>query len=94
MDDDYVSFEGNKMTEGSSAFQLIGDDTWRGADIQYSDHPKNYRIFMADKELRNFTDPVDIKGVTAPQHGSFMRITKKEYNRLVKWDQELKAGKK
>ena len=94
VDDDYVSFEGNKMTEGSSAFQLIGDDTWRVAYIQYSDHPKHYRICKADKYLRNFSDPVDIKGVTAPQHGSFMRITKKEYNRLVKWDQELKAGKK
>ena len=94
VDDDYVSFEGNKMTEGSSAFQLIGDDTWRVAYIQYSDHPKHYRICKADKYLRNFSDPVDIKGVTAPQHGSFMRITKKEYNRLVKWNQELKAGKK
>ena len=37
-----------------------------------------------------FFDPVDIKGVTAPQHGSFMRITKKEYKMLQKWDKELK----
>ena len=37
-----------------------------------------------------FSDPVDIKGVTAPQHGSFMRITKKEYKMLQKWDKELK----
>jgi hypothetical protein len=28
---------------------------------------------------------VDIEGVTAPQHGSFMRLTKKEYKRLLKW---------
>ena len=58
--------------------------------IQYSDHPKHYRICKADKYLRNFSDPVDIKGVTAPQHGSFMRITKKEYKMLLKWNQELK----
>ena len=58
--------------------------------IQYSDHPKHYRICKADKYLRNFSDPVDIKGVTAPQHGSFMRITRKEYKKLLKWNQELK----
>lgn len=54
------------------------------------DHPKHYRICKADKYLRNFSDPVDIKGVTAPQHGSFMRITKNEYKMLQKWDKELK----
>ncbi len=84
VEDDYVSFEGNKRCEGSSAFQLIGDDTWRVAYIEYSSNPKHYRICKADKYLRNFSDPVDIQGVTAPQHGSFMRLTKKEYKRLKK----------
>ena len=88
VEDDYVSFEGKKKCEGSSAFQLIGDDTWRVAYIQYSDRPKHYRICKADKNLRNFHDPVDIKGVTAPQHGSFMRLTKKEYKRLLKWSKK------
>ena len=83
---DYVSFEGHKKCEGSSAFQLIGDNTWRVAYIQYSDRPKHYRICKADENLRNFHDPVDIEGVTGPQHGSFMRITKKEYKRLLKLD--------
>ncbi len=90
---DFVSFEGKKKCEGSSAFQLIGDSTWRVAYIQYSDKPKHYRICKADKNLRNFSDPVDIQGVTGPQHGSFMRLTKKEYNRLLKWDRQLKAKK-
>ena len=88
VEDDYVSFEGRKNCEGSSAFQLIGDKTWRVAYIQYSDNPKHYRICKADEHLRGFHDPVDIKGVSAPQHGSFMRLTKKEYKRLLKWDQE------
>ena len=92
VENDYVSFEGKKNCEGSSAFQLMGDDTWRVAYIQYSDQPKHYRICKADKYLRNFSDPVDIKGVTGPQHGSFMRITKKEYQRLLQWDKELKAS--
>ena len=84
VENDYVSFEGKKKCEGSSAFQLMGDSTWCVAYIQYSDNPKHYRICRADAHLRNFNSPVDIKGVTGPQHGSFMRITKKEYKRLLK----------
>ena len=85
VEDDYVSFEGKKKCEGSSAFQLIGDDTWRVAYIEYSSKPRHYRICRADKNLRNFSDPVDIEGVTGPQHGSFIRLTKEEYKRLQKW---------
>lgn len=94
-DKDYVHFEGKKLCEGPSAFQLIGDKTWRVAYIQYSDRPKHYRICKADKHLRNFSDPVDIQGVTGPQHGSFMRITKAEYNRLLNWSksQEIQQQK-
>ena len=89
-DNDYVSFEGNKLCEGSSAFQLIGEKTWLVAYIQYSDNPKHYRICRADENLRNFHDPVDIKGVTGPQHGSFMRLTEEEYKNLKKWSDSQK----
>lgn len=82
VEDDYVSFEGNKKCEGSSAFQLVGEEGWCVAYIEYSSNPKHYRICRADKNLRNFRDPVDIQGVRSPQHGSFMRLTKKEYKRL------------
>lgn len=81
---DYVNFEGKKKCEGVSAYQILGEDGWRIAYIEYSSKPRNYRICKADKYMRNFSDPQNIKGVTAPQHGSFMRITKKEYNRLKK----------
>ncbi len=84
VEDDYVSFEGNKKCEGVSAFRIDGEEGWRIAYIEYSSHPKHYRICKADKYMRNFSDPQDIKGVTAPQHGSFVRITKKEYKRLLK----------
>ena len=90
VDDDYVSFEGDKSCEGSSAFQLIGDKTWRVAYIQYSDYPKHYRICKADENLRNFHDPVDIQGVTGPQHGSFMRLTEEEYKFLKNWSDSQK----
>lgn len=82
---DYVDFEGNKKCEGVSAFQLSGDPTWRIAYIEYSSKPKHYRICVADENMRNFRDPQDIRGVAAPQHGSFMRLTKEEYDRLLNW---------
>ena len=84
VEDDYVNFEGNKKCEGVSAYQLAGDPTWRIAYIEYSSNPKNYRICEADENMRNFKNPRNIQGVARPQHGSFMRITKKEYKLLKK----------
>ena len=88
VEDDYVDFEGNKKCEGVSAFQLAGDSTWVIGYIEYSSKPKRYRLCRADKYLRNFHSPQDIKGVEAPQHGSFMRLTKEEYDRLEAWGKE------
>lgn len=88
---DFVNFEGNKKCEGVSAFQLVGDSTWRIAYIEYSSRPRNYRICKADKYMRNFSSPQNIEGVNGPQHGSFMRITKEEYDRLQAWSDSLEA---
>lgn len=88
--DDYVDFEGNKKCEGASAFQLIGDSTWCVAYIEYSSWPRNYRICKADQYIRNFHSPQNIQGVSAPQHGSFMRLTKEEYERLQTWSDSMK----
>lgn len=88
---DFVNFEGNKKCEGVSAFQLVGDSTWRIAYIEYSSRPRNYRICKADKYMRNFSSPQNIEGVNSPQHGSFMRITKEEYDRLQVWSDSLEA---
>jgi hypothetical protein len=84
VEDDYVNFEGNKSCEGVSAFQLPGQKTWVIAYIEYSSNPRNYRLCLADEHMRNFHSPRNIEGVKAPQHGSFMRLTKKEYKRLEK----------
>ena len=90
VDDDYVDFEGNKKCEGVSAFQLPGEDGWRIAYIEYSSNPKRYRICQADENMRNFHSPIDIQGVEYPQHGSFMRLTKEEYDRLENWSKNYK----
>lgn len=85
---DYVDFEGNKKCEGVSAFRLIGSDTWQIGYIEYSSRPKRYRICEADRFMRNFHSPRDIVGVEYPQHGSFMTLTKEEYDRLDAWKPE------
>ena len=85
VEDDYVSFEGKKKCEGVSAFQLVGHDDWVIGYIEYSSRPRNYRLCLADKYMRNFREPRNIEGVSRPQHGSFLRITKKEYKRLQAW---------
>ncbi|MBQ0056813.1 MAG: glycoside hydrolase family 43 protein [Bacteroidales bacterium] len=94
VEDDFVSFEGDRKCEGVSAFQLIGEDDWRIAYIEYSSRPKHYRICKADRNMRNFSDPQDIQGVHGPQHGSFMRLTKSEYTRLKAWSDSIMAAKK
>lgn len=92
---DYVSFEGNKLTEGSSAFRIDGEDGWRVGYVEYSSRPAKYRICKADKYLSHFNSPTDIKGVANPQHGSFMPLTKEEYLRLDNyWAQKEATGKK
>lgn len=86
VEDDYVNFEGKKKCEGVSAFQLAGEDEWTIAYIEYSSRPKNYRLCKADKFMRNFREPRNIEGVSGPQHGSFIRLTKAEYERLEAWN--------
>lgn len=94
VEDDYVSFEGNKKCEGVSAFQLAGQSTWVIGYIEYSSHPKNYRLCFADENMRNFHSPRNIEGVDRPQHGSFLRITKEEYDRLQNWSDGYELAKK
>jgi beta-galactosidase len=94
VEDDYVSFEGNKKCEGVSAFQLAGDSSWVIGYIEYSSRPKNYRLCLADKYMRNFHSPRNILGVSRPQHGSFLRITKEEYDRLQEWSDNIEAQKR
>ena len=76
-----------------SALQHPGEDTWHIGYLEYSSKPRNYRICQADENMRNFRNPQNIKGVKRPQHGSFMRITKEEYDRLQSWS-DLKAAEK
>ena len=92
-DKDFVNFEGNKKCEGVSAFQIAGEDGWRIGYIEYSSRPKNYRICKADRNMRNFSEPRNIEGVNGPQHGSFLRLTQEEYERLQNWSDSVMASR-
>jgi hypothetical protein len=81
-EDDYVSFEGDRQCEGPSAFRLAGDSAWRVGYVEYSSRPAKYRICRADQYLRRFHSPEDIRGVAHPQHGSFVALSREEYQRL------------
>ena len=52
--------------------------------LRHADEPEEAALCLADEHMRNFHSPRNIEGVKAPQHGSFMRLTKKEYKRLEK----------
>lgn len=93
---DYISFEGNKKVEGPSAFQLIGDSTWRVAYVEYDSRPAKYRICQADEHLQHFHTPRDIGGSVSAtaQHGSFLILSKKEYKRLQRWSASYLKQKK
>ena len=95
-EDDYIDFEGNRKVEGPSAFQLIGDSTWRVAYVEYNSRPAKYKICDASATLQDFKNPRSIKGsvIDYAQHGSFMILTKKEYKRLEKWDNSFKKKQK
>jgi beta-xylosidase len=41
--------------------------------------------------MRNSSDPRNIEGVNGPQHGSFLRLTQEEYERLEAWSDSLMA---
>lgn len=86
-DSHYVNFEGKKKCEGPSAFQLKGGK-WQIGYIEYSSRPRHYRLCDADATLSRFSNPRDIEGINGPQHGSFMRVTKEEYDRLQAWSDE------
>lgn len=89
-DSHFVNFEGKKKCEGASAFQLKGGQ-WQIGYIEYSSRPRHYRLCDADATLSTFSNPRDIEGVTGPQHGSFLRIAKEEYDRLQAWSDAQEA---
>lgn len=95
----HITNEGREQVEGSSAFRLINENVWKIAYIKYSGQHV-YRVCTANAQENDVDRGVVIRENVNPQHGSFMQITKEEYNLLETWSdlylktQELAGDKK
>ena len=81
----HITNEGKSQVEGASAFRLINENTWKVAYINYGVNPKIYRICNANATEEDIDKGVEIGVDVNPQHGSFMTITKEEYDLLEAW---------
>lgn len=80
----HITNEGKNQVEGPSAFKLIDEDAWKIAYIRYSGG-RAYKVCNADAYINNVDSGVVIQGDLQPQHGSFMAVTKDEYDMLEAW---------
>lgn len=72
--------------EGSSVFPLVRSDEYV---LMYDCYAKGYYQFCKSKDLKNFVfvQNTETKGDFTPRHGSVIRITKKERERLETWSE-------
>ncbi len=96
----HITNEGKSNVEGPSAFRLINENRWKVAYINYGVNPKIYRVCEADATEEAIDRGVEIGTNLNPQHGSFMMVTKDEYDLLEAWSaltlkvQELESNPK
>ena len=82
----HITNEGKEQVEGVSAFKLIDEDAWKVAYIRYSGG-KAYKVCNADANLANVDKGITLPENLLPQHGSFMTVTRNEYDLLEAWSQ-------
>jgi len=81
----HITNEGKSNVEGASAFRLINENRWKVAYINYGVNPKIYRVCEANATEELIDRGVEIGTDVNPQHGSFMTVTKEEYDLLETW---------
>ena len=81
----HITNEGKSQVEGPSAFRLIDENRWKVAYINYGANPKIYRVCEANATLEAIDKGPEIGRDVNPQHGSFMTVTKDEYDMLEAW---------
>ena len=81
----HITNEGKSNVEGASAFRLINENRWKVAYINYGVNPKIYRVCEANATEELIDRGVEIGTDVNPQHGSFMTVTKEEYELLDLW---------
>ena len=89
----HITNEGSNQVEGPSAFRMINQNKWKVGYIRYSGG-KAYKLCNAKADLSDIDRGEEIgSGDVHPQHGSFMTLTKDEYELLQLWsDLKLKVA--
>lgn len=82
--DDFDIYESGKSIEAPSLFRPIGSRTWKLAYMNYSGG--GYRMVDLDEHCKNPMGLTNIQGDVFPQHGSFVKLTQKEYEHLQTWE--------
>ena len=77
--------EPGQSIEAPSQFRYIGNTTWKLGYQKYS-NGYNYRLMDLDEHGRNPKNRMDIQGELAAQHGSFVKLTEREYRHLEAWE--------
>lgn len=81
----HITNEGRDQVEGGSAFRLINENRWKVAYINYGANPRIYRINETNATEEAIDKGPAIGTDVNPQHGSFMTVTKAEYDMLEAW---------
>lgn len=82
---DFDVFENQMSIEAPSLFRPIGSRTWKLAYMNYSGG--GYRMLDLDEHCKNPTGLTNMRGDVKAQHGSFLKLTEKEYKHLQTWEQ-------
>lgn len=81
-------YESGQGIEGASLFRPIGSRQWKMAYMNYSGG--GYKVRNLDEHCMNPSAGTVIKGSVQPQHGSFVKLTEREYQHLRNWEALMK----
>ena len=76
--------DSGQSIEAPSLFRPIGSKTWKLAYMNYSGG--GYRMVTLDGHCKNPQDKTNIQGNVKAQHGSFLKLTEREYTHLETWE--------
>lgn len=79
--------------EGCSTYRPIGSNTWRLAYMQYGGG-YDFKVRELDEHCLNPSASTIIRGNLAAQHGSFLKLTFREYEHLLNWDKVVTCVRK
>ena len=77
-------YENGQGIEGASLYRPIGSKQWKMAYMNYSGG--GYKVRNLDEHCMNPSAGTVIKGTVQPQHGSFLKLTEREYQHLRNWE--------